>query len=257
MPILKTLVSAFKGGGRSRAPLARAFPFDWPYWLDPAGGRGPFDYRGSVQRAFLENPVAQRAVRLVAEGVGGAPLLAGEAELVKLVGATSAGQPLLETLAAQVLLHGNAYIQIVKDGAGRPVDLFALRPERVSVVPDADGWPAAWRYKVGDRVLTLPTEDGDGWPSVVHIKAFHPSDDHYGAGCLSAADQAVAIHNAAANWNRALLENAARPSGALVMEGEAEMVTAEQFERLKGELAAAFSGERNSGRPMLLSGGLK
>jgi phage portal protein BeeE len=34
--------------------------------------------------------------------------------------ATSAGQSLLETLASQMLLHGNAYVQILKDArAGR------------------------------------------------------------------------------------------------------------------------------------------
>ena len=30
---------------------------------------------------------------------------------------------------------------------GQPVELFALRPERVTVEPDADGWPAAYRYR--------------------------------------------------------------------------------------------------------------
>jgi HK97 family phage portal protein len=258
MSFLTTLVSALKGGGGSRVPLARAFDSPWSFAYERGGTRLPFEYRSAVRHAFLDNPVAQRAVRLVAEGVGSAPLLPGDEELARLVGATSAGQPLLETLAAQLLLHGNGYVQIVKDGAGRPVELFALRPERVSVVPGADGWPAAYAYKVGDRTLTIPVEDEDGWPGLIHLKFFHPSDDHYGAGCLAAADQAVAIHNAAAAWNRALLENAARPSGALVLEGgEAGTLTAEQFERLKAELASAFSGEANAGRPMLLEGGLK
>jgi hypothetical protein len=81
--------------------------------------------------------------------------------------------------------------------------LFALRPERVSVVPGPDGWPAAYAYKIGDRALTIPVEVEDGWPGLIHLKFFHPADDHYGAGCLGAADQAVAIHNAAAAWNRA------------------------------------------------------
>ena len=103
MSLLQTLVSAFKGGGGSRAPIAGAFPYNWPYWLDPAGTRPPYEYRGAVRRAFLENPVAQRAVRLVAEGVGYAPLIPAVPELAKLVAATSAGQSLLETLAAQVL----------------------------------------------------------------------------------------------------------------------------------------------------------
>jgi len=68
----------------------------------------------------------------------------------------------------------------------------------------------------------------------------------------------VAIHNAASGWNRALLENAARPSGALVMAaGDGGGLTSDQFDRLKAELQGAYSGAGNAGRPMLLEGGLK
>ena len=214
---------------------------------------------------YARNPVVQRAVRIVAEGVGSAPLKqeAGDTDtrLAGLVGATSAGQSLIETLAAQLLLHGNGFVQILKDGAGQPVELFALRPERVTVIPGADGWPAAFEYRLADRTLAIALEDEDGWPNIVHLKAFHPADDHYGAGSLAAAEQAAAIHDAASRWNRALLENAARPSGALVYGGsggarDAEPLTADQFERLKAELADAYQGQANAGRPMLLEGGL-
>ena len=172
MSFLDSLRSAFKGGAGSRVPLARSFTSPWQFALAPE----PFAYRSAVRHAFLDNPVAQRAVRIVAEGVGGAPL-SGEAEALRLV---SAG--LLETLAAQLLLHGNGYVQVVRDGAGAPVELFALRPERGSVVAGADGWPAAYLYKVGDRAIDLAVEDADGWPQVIHLKSFHPADDHYGAG---------------------------------------------------------------------------
>jgi HK97 family phage portal protein len=75
---------------------------------------------------------------------------------------------------------------------------------------------------------------------------------------LGAASGAIAAHNAAAKWNKALLDNAARPSGALVYEtAEGSGLSAEQFERLKGELADSFQGAGNAGRPMLLEGGLK
>src|SRR5690606_27749690 len=124
--------------------------------------------------------------------------------------------------------------------------------------PGEDGWPAAYRYRVGDRTVTMPAEDADGWPALIHLKCFHPADDHYGAGALAAAEQAVAVHNAASRWNRSLLENAARPSGALVFDGGSDTVmSAGQFERVKAELAGAFSGDANAGRPMLLEGGLK
>jgi HK97 family phage portal protein len=255
MSFLQTLAAAFKGGG-GRAPLSRAFASPWLF-ADDAPAR-PYEYARSVRRAYLDNPVAQRAVRLAAESIGGAPLLPCDPRLRALVTATSAGQSLLETLASQVLLHGNGYVQVIKDAAGRPVELYALRPDRVSVVAGEDGWPSGYAYKVGERALTIPLEDEDGGANLIHVRSFHPADDHYGAGCLAAAEQAVATHNAAAAWNRALLENAARPSGALVFDaGDGGGLSADQFDRLKEELAQAFSGAGNAGRPMLLEGGLK
>lgn len=257
MSFLATLAAAFKGGGGARVPLARGYVSPWAQALHHGPLAAPYEYNRSVTRAYCDNPVAQRAVRLVAEGVGSAPLACADPALIALVTATSAGQSLVETLAAQLLLHGNAFVQIMKDGAGQPVELYALRPERLTVRPGADGWPEAWQYRVGERTLCLPVEDEDGWPGVIHLKGFHPADDHYGAGCLAAAEQAVAIHNAASAWNRALLENAARPSGALVYNpGDGGGLTADQFARLKQELTEAYSGQPNAGRPMVLEGGL-
>lgn len=256
MSFLDTLIAAFKGRD-PRVPLARSHAAPWLY-ADGGGSRAPFEYATAVKRAYLDNPVAQRAVRLVAEGIGGAPLTASDPKLAALVKATSAGQSLLETLASQLLLHGNAYVQVLKDAAGDPVELFALRPERMQVIAGADGWPTAFAYRVGGQVLTLPLLDEDASPNLVHIRHFHPADDHYGAGCLAAADQAVATHNAAAEWNRSLLENAARPSGALVHDaGDAGGLTADQFDRLKAELAQGFAGSAQAGRPMVLEGALR
>ena len=260
MSFLDSLAAAFKGGGAAaRVPLARPYVSPWAAALAAAPqGRVPFDYQTALPRAFAENPVAQRAVRIVAEGVGSAPLAASDPALAALVQATSAGQALLETLAAHLTLHGNGYVQIVMDAAGRPAELVALRPERVSVIPGDDGWPAAYAYRAGERTLTLPVEDEQGWPVLIHLKALDPASDHYGGGCLSTAAQAVAIHNEAARWNLALLENAARPSGALVHDsGDAPPLSADQFERLKVELDAAFAGAAHAGRPMVLDGGLR
>ncbi|MBS0475569.1 MAG: phage portal protein, partial [Proteobacteria bacterium] len=66
MSFLQSLAAAFKGGADSRVPLARTFVSPWVY-ADPVA-RAPFDYASAVRRAYLDNPVAQRAVRLVAEG---------------------------------------------------------------------------------------------------------------------------------------------------------------------------------------------
>lgn len=256
MSFIDTLVAAFKGQ-TARVPLARGAASPW-FFADAGAKRAPFEYTVAVKRAYLENPVVQRAVRLVAEGLGGAPLKPVDGKLLALVNETSAGQSLMETLASHLLLHGNAYVQILKDARGRPVELFALRPERVTVVQGEDGWPSAYAYDVAGRRLVIPLLDEDASPNLIHIHAFHPADDHYGAGCLQAAEEAVATHNAAATWNRQLLENAARPSGALVYEpGDGNTLTPDQFDRLKAELATAYAGSNNAGRPMLLEGGLK
>jgi len=258
MAFLDNFLSALKGGGRARVPLAPGFAHGWYPAFEAGPSPSSYEYTRAVAEGFIANPIAQRSVRLVAEGVGQAPLLCDDPRLVGLVTATSAGQSLIETLAAQLLLHGNGYVQILKDASGSPVELFALRPERVKVVTGADGWPCGYDYTVQGRTARIALEDGDGWPGIIAIRAMHPLDDHCGAGALEAAWQAVLIHNAATHWNRALLENAARPSGALVYEtGDGATLTHEQFERLKRELDVAFSGAANAGRPMLLDGGLK
>jgi HK97 family phage portal protein len=166
--------------------------------------------------------------------------------------------PLLETVASQLLLHGNAFVQLLGDSEGIPAELYALRPERVSVEADSGGWPAAYLYRAGEARTRLPARDPLGRPCLVHLKAVHPLDDHYGLGCLGAAAGAVALHNSATRWNKALLDNAARPSGALVHAPEAGgVLAADQYNRLKAELDEQFAGAVNAGRPMLLEGGLK
>lgn len=258
MTVLEMLRAAFKGAARNRVPLSPALVHGWLAACDSGPGPRPYDYARAIAEGFLANPIVQRSVRLVAEGVGQAPLACPDPRLATLVTATSAGQSLVETLAAHLLLHGNGYVQILKDAAGTPIELFALRPERVKVVTGPDGWPCAYDYTVQGRTTRIACEDEHGWPQIITIRAMHPSDDHHGAGALEAAWQAVLIHNAATHWNRALLENAARPSGALVYEtADGASLTQEQFERLRRELDHAFAGAVNAGRPLLLDGGLK
>jgi HK97 family phage portal protein len=228
---------------KTHVSLARAF-------AGGSLGEWPRSYEAQVREGYLNNAIAQRAVRLVAEGVASVPLDASDDRAAALVGATSGGQSLLETLAAQLLLHGNGYVQLLTAPDGSLCELYALRPERVSVEADSRGWPTAFRYKAGEAVTRL------GANELVHIRTHHPLDDHYGLGCLGAASGPIAIHNASSRWNKALLDNAARPSGALVHEA-AEALSGEQFDRLKEELAAQFSGSVNAGRPLLLEGGLK
>jgi len=241
--------------GRKAAPAdARALV---PAWLSAseqvAFARG---YEAQVDEVFRRNPVGQRAVRLVSGMLGALPIyvVEGDAWAAQIVGADG----LLEGVAAQLLLHGNSYAKLIVGDDGAPAEICTLRPERVSVVADERGWPTAYFYGVAGRVTRFERLDAVGRRQVAHLKALHPRDDHYGMGCLEAACPAAAVHNGASRWNKALLDNAARPSGALVYDpGDGATLSTDQFNRLKDDLAAEFSGSGNAGRPLLLEGGLK
>src|SRR5918999_115601 len=228
-----------------------------PAWM-------PRDYAAFAREGMMQNAVVYRSVRMIAEAAASVPLLlyAGDEEigahpLLDLLARPSPGatsSDLLEAWYGFLLVAGNAYLEAVAIG-GQLRELHALRPDRMRVVPGADGWPEAFEYAAGGRTHRFAGEAAPGVPPILHVKLFHPANDHYGLSPLEAAATAIDIHNTASRWNKALLDNSARPSGALVYSAGGHL-TGEQFERLKAELETSFQGARNAGRPLLLEGGL-
>jgi HK97 family phage portal protein len=217
-------------------------------------------YAALSREGFMKNPVAHRCVRLVSEAAASIGFLAyqGPAErdthpALALLGRPNGamtGADFLETLYGQLLLSGNSYVEAVAIGAGR-AELHLLRPDRVSVVTGADGWPLAYDYRAGTKARRIALD------GLLHLKLFHPLDDHEGFAPLAAAQVALDLHNAAGRWNKALLDNSARPSGALVYQPkEGGNLSADQYQRLKVELDEGYSGPMRAGRPLLLEGGL-
>lgn len=226
----------------------------------------PRDTVSLTRSGFTGNPVGFRSVKLIAEAAAALPLVLQDADrrydqhpLLALVARPNAAQgraELLEALYAQLLLSGSGYVEAVGGEEGLPLELHVLRSDRMSVVPGTDGWPVAYEYAVGGRKhrfdVTGPV------PSVCHIKNFHPQDDHYGFSPMQAAAMALDVHNSASRWSKALLDNAARPSGAIVYRGGDghDRMSTDQFDRLVSEIETNHQGARNAGRPMLLEGGL-
>ncbi|RVT85456.1 phage portal protein [Rhodobacteraceae bacterium CCMM004] len=224
---------------------------------------GPRDTASLTRAGFQGNPVGFRAVKLIAEAAAALPLVLQDAErrydvhpLLSLMARPNPAQgraELFETLYGQLLLSGNAYIEAVGDG-GLPLELHILRSDRMRLVPGTDGWPVAYEYSVDGRRARFPA--GEAAAPICHIKSFHPQDDHYGLSPMQAAATALDVHNAASRWSKALLDNAARPSGAIVYQGGEGQLSPEQYDRLVSEMEAHHQGARNAGRPMLLEGGL-
>ncbi|WP_226688312.1 phage portal protein [Ruegeria arenilitoris] len=228
------------------------------------GGRVAWSPRDAVsltRTGFSGNPVGFRSVKLIAEAAAALPLVLQDREqryethpmltLMRRPNAAQGRAELMETVFGQLLLSGNAYIEAVQAEDGLPVELHVLRSDRMSVVPGADGWPKAYDYSVGGKTHRFSAE------VICHIKSFHPQDDHYGFSPMQAAAMAIDVHNSASRWSKSLLDNAARPSGALVWKGDGHGVMAEdQFRRLSDEIEQNYRGARNAGRPMVLEGGL-
>ena len=233
-----------------------------------SGGRArwtPRDYASLMASGFTQNPVAYRCVRMIAEAAAATPLAVFSdgvrqdnhplAKLLAKPNPEQSGAEWLEGVYGALQTAGNAYVEAAGDEA--PDELWSLRPDRMKVVPGRSGWPDAYEYTLNGRAVTL-ARAADGWMPVMHLKLFHPLDDHYGFSPLEAASFSIDVHNASSQWNKALLDNSARPSGSLVFGGrEGERLTDEQFTALKNQIDDMHSGIANAGRPLVLEGGLE
>ena len=233
-----------------------------------AGGQPvwtPRDLASLAREGFAKNAVVYRSVRMIAEAAASVPLFLfdGETEVDEhpLLALLAKPNPahcapdLFEAWYGHLLVAGNAYLEAVSVN-GTVRELHVLRPDRMKVVPGADGWPEAYDYTVGGQTVRFRQDVSGGVRPILHMALFHPLNDHYGMSPLEAAAAAIDIHNASGAWNKALLDNSACPSGALVYSAKDGQLTTEQFERLKAELEASFQGAKNAGRPLLLEGGL-
>ena len=213
---------------------------------------------------MIRNAVVYRCIRMMAEAAASVRLEAcagreavPDHPMLDLIDRPAHGRTrfdFFEHWYSTLLISGNVFVHAAAAG-GQIRQLHLLRPDRTSVLRDGDGWPAGVEYQADGRRMVYDGEAVDGVDAVLHVKLFHPFEDYYGLSPVAPAASAIDIHNAAALWSKALLDNAARPSGALVYSAGGNL-SGDQYDRLKSELEQSFQGARNAGRPMLLEGGL-
>lgn len=222
-------------------------------------------YKSFADEGYTKNVAAYQAINKTADAVASVPwvLYRGDQEITEHPLLTLMQQPnpmqsdaeFRRALVGYYRISGNAYMERVLVGR-QPRELYALRPDRMQVIPSESGFPKGYIYKVGNQQVQWPSDPATATSDIRHIKTFHPLDDWYGLSPIEAGAYAVDQHNESMKWMQSLLQNSAMPSGALEMSAENEL-SDDAFNRLKMEVDEQYSGAANAGRPMILEGGLK
>ena len=231
----------------------------------------PRDYASLAKEGYQQNAIAFRAVKMVATCAAGVPLLlfdrAGKEieshpllDLLDRPSGAYSGAAFLEAVYAYFLLAGNSYIEAVGPDRGEPKELWPLRPDRMQVIAGRFGFPEAYRYTVNGLPKDWRADPINGNGPILHLKDFNPLDDWYGMSRIEAAAYGIDRHNAASAHNAALLQNGARPSGALVFkpikldDGTYSSAPQGMVDAARDKLHDTHVGPQQAGKPFVFSG---
>ena len=238
-----------------------------PIWMNR-------EYSMFSEEAYIKNVIAHRSIDLVSRGAASIPMKlyvrrgSRKRHITKHPILSLLNKPnpsgsytdFFECLYMYQNISGNSYVLAVLNRDNCPVELYSLRPDRVKVVAGKGYKPQGYQYEVGSNKVTYAVDPDTGKSPILHIKNFHPNSDWYGLSPIEAAVYSIEQHNQCGRWNQSLLQNGARPSGALIVKdshGKPASLSGEQYIKLKNSIDEMFSSPQNAGRPLLLEGGLE
>ena len=178
------------------------------------------------------------------------------ARLLKKPAPDISGADFFTTSISSLLLYGNSYILATGKKASAPGELYNLHASQIEYVKSRN-IISAYKYNSAKGQQYYSIDPISRISRVLHLKNYNPTDDNLGLSSLSAAEKPIHLHGKIMDWNKSLLKNAIRPSGALVFQDGNGYLSEEQFERLQQQFYDGFSGASNSGKPLILEGGLK
>lgn len=237
------------------------------------GGRAvmmPRNYAAFADEGYRKNVVAYRAIAGIARCCGSMPWIGyqGDADLPashplsRLLRRANPRQgfgALVESLVSFRGISGQAYLEAAGPKTGPPMELWALRPDRMKVLPGPFGLPRGFEIDVRGQKKTFDVDPVTGEGPVRQWAMFNPLDDWHGMSPLEAAALGIDQHNASSKWNLRLLQNSGRPSGMMLpkplKDGGYPTYTAEQRDELKRQLREALQGAENAGEIPIGSGG--
>ncbi|MGI6634121.1 MAG: phage portal protein [Christensenellales bacterium] len=213
------------------------------------------------ERTAMQTSAVYACVRILAESVAGLPLHVYE-RTANGSKATKPSHPLYrllhdepnremtsfvfrETLMSHLLLWGNAYAQIIRDGRGFPIALYPLLPDRMAVD----------RRESGELVYTYQSDKGQvklRRDNVLHIPGLS-FDGLIGYSPIAMAKNAVGLALATEDYGATFFANGANPGGVLEHPG---VIKPEQADRLRDSWQSQFGGA-NAHKVAVLEEGLK
>lgn len=225
-----------------------------------------------AQKLYTNNVIVNRCVNLIAQSLSHVPWILNlktsqsferiyEHPLLDLLhkpNNLTAGAEFFEYLIIHKLIYGNAYILAEKDKEGFPEKLKLLDPQTVSIITNKNNEIVGYKYSKKEDIYKINPIDFTA--DILHLKNYNPNNSFYGLSSLSSSSLSIEQHNLALAWNNSLLKNGARPSGAIIVgtnHGNNGYLTEEQFNRIKEEFEERYTGSANSGKPLLLEGGLE
>ena len=152
-----------------------------------------------------------------------------------------------ETLMTHLLLWGNAYAQIIRNGKGEVVALYPLMPNRMTVDRDSSGH-LFYSYQTsrddaptmkGGSVILKPSD-------VLHIPGIG-FDRLVGYSPIAMAKNAIGLAIATEEYGAKFFANGATPGGLLEYPG-----VVKNPERVRDSWNRGFSGSQNAGKVAIL-----
>ncbi len=157
-----------------------------------------------------------------------------------------------ETLMTHLLLWGNAYAQIIRNGKGEVVALYPLMPNKMQVDRDENGELYYIYTRSSEEAKTMEGATVYLTPrDVLHIPGLG-FDGLVGYSPIAMAKNAIGLAIATEEYGAKFFANGAAPSGVLEHPG-----TIKDPSRLRENWNSTFGGSANSGKVAVLEEGMK
>ncbi|WP_082874399.1 phage portal protein [Arthrobacter sp. OY3WO11] len=158
------------------------------------------------------------------------------------------GQRFQELTDLHMVLAGEAFWGILRNGLGKAEQLWPMMPHLMKHVVGDDGAITGWVYRVNGK--DIPWDAAD----IVHFPLTDPNNIYRGMSVVRAAARAIETDAHAADWNRNFFFNSARPDLALETD---QTLTPQVFERMKEQWNDEYQGTANAHKVAILEAGLK